>query len=71
MRGFLGTEADAYGTVITVNSTGSPDALFNSLSPGDLCPNFEDGNGGSEGMSLLVNLPEKTGANENKQQLGM
>jgi len=30
-----------------VNSTGSEQALFDSLSPSDLCPLFVDGNGGT------------------------
>lgn len=51
VRGFLGQTATALGTVITVNSTGSPQALFDSLSPSDLCPLFVDGNGGTEQVS--------------------
>jgi acid phosphatase len=47
VRGFLGPNSDTLGTVITVNSTGSPEALGNSLSPSDLCPAFVDGNGGT------------------------
>lgn len=47
VRGYLGPNSDTLGQVITVNSTGSPLALGNSLSPGDLCPNYADGNGGS------------------------
>ncbi|RDW89305.1 acid phosphatase-like protein [Coleophoma cylindrospora] len=47
VRGFLGHLADDLATVITVNSTGSPDAFFDSLSPSDLCPAFVDGNGGT------------------------
>ena len=50
VRGFLGSTASSLGTVVTVNSTGSPEALFDSLSPSDLCPNFVDGNGGTEGQ---------------------
>ncbi|KAH9221119.1 histidine phosphatase superfamily [Leptodontidium sp. 2 PMI_412] len=46
MRGFMGHLATDSGRVITVNATASPDALFNSLSPSNLCPNFVDGNGG-------------------------
>lgn len=55
VRGFLGSTASVLGTVITVNSTGSPEALFDSLSPSDLCPNFVDGNGGTEGQWSLAN----------------
>jgi len=47
VRGFLGTNSDALGTVITVNSTGPPEALGDSLSPSDFCPAFVDGNGGT------------------------
>ncbi|KAH8682989.1 histidine phosphatase superfamily [Tricladium varicosporioides] len=47
VRGFLGPSASTLGQVITVNSTGSPQALFDSLSPSDMCPNFKDGNGGT------------------------
>lgn len=42
----MGHLATNLGQVITVNATASPDALFNSLSPSNLCPNFVDGNGG-------------------------
>ncbi|KAE9374395.1 phosphoglycerate mutase-like protein [Stipitochalara longipes BDJ] len=51
VRGFLGQTATALGTVISVNSTGSPQALFDSLSPSDQCPLFVDGNGGTEQVS--------------------
>jgi acid phosphatase len=47
VRGFLGQTASSLGLVITVNSTGSEQALFDSLSPSDLCPLFVDGNGGT------------------------
>jgi acid phosphatase len=47
VRGFFGPNSDVLGTVITVNSTGSPEALGDSLSPSDLCPTFVDGNGGT------------------------
>ncbi|EPE34607.1 Phosphoglycerate mutase-like protein [Glarea lozoyensis ATCC 20868] len=47
VRGFLGAQASVLGSVITVNSTGSADAVFNSLGPSDQCPAFKDGNGGS------------------------
>ncbi|KAF8859661.1 phosphoglycerate mutase-like protein, partial [Acephala macrosclerotiorum] len=48
VRGFLGSTASSLGQVITINSTGSEQALFDSLSPSDLCPKFVDGNGGTE-----------------------
>jgi acid phosphatase len=47
VRGFLGAQSATLGTVVTVNSTGSPQALFDSLGPSDMCPNFKDGNGGT------------------------
>lgn len=46
-RGYLGADSTTNGTVVTVNSTGSPLALGNSLAPSDLCPAFVDGNGGT------------------------
>jgi acid phosphatase len=45
--GFLRPNSEILGTVITVNSTESPEALRGSLSPSDLCPAFVDGNGGT------------------------
>ncbi|APA14442.1 hypothetical protein SS1G_06333 [Sclerotinia sclerotiorum 1980 UF-70] len=48
VRGFLGPAASSLGMVVTINSTGSDAALFDSLSPSDLCPAFVDGNGGTE-----------------------
>jgi hypothetical protein len=56
MRGFLGAQASVLGSVITVNSTGSTDAVFNSLGPSDLCPAFKDGNGGSNRTSPSSSL---------------
>jgi hypothetical protein len=47
IRGYLGPNSDRLGNVVTVSSTASPQALGNSLSPSDLCPNFVDGNGGT------------------------
>lgn len=47
MRGFLGERAHVDGVVVTVNATGGRgEALFDSLSPSDSCPDFVDGNGG-------------------------
>jgi hypothetical protein len=53
VRGFLGNTASTLGTVITVNSTGSPLALFDSLSPSDQCSNFVDASGGDYGLCSL------------------
>ncbi|KAI9640136.1 hypothetical protein NHQ30_011538 [Ciborinia camelliae] len=51
VRGFLGSSASSLGMVVTVNSKGSEEALFDSLSPGDLCPEFVDGNGGTQQLT--------------------
>jgi acid phosphatase len=51
VRGYLGPNSNTLGQVITVNSTGSPLALGDSLSPSDLCPAFVDGNGGTYATS--------------------
>jgi acid phosphatase len=40
LQGYLYPFAQTYGTVVSVNSTGSPDALGRSLGPSDLCPGF-------------------------------
>ena len=49
VRGFLGNNAATLGSIVTVNAKSNPKALFDSLAPSDLCPNFADGNGGTEG----------------------
>ncbi|KAI2794769.1 hypothetical protein POX_a01370 [Penicillium oxalicum] len=40
VRGYLYEFADTYGTVVSVNSTGSVNAIGNSLGPSDSCPKF-------------------------------
>lgn len=40
VNGYLYEYADTYGTVVSVNSTGSDSAIGNSLGPSDLCPAF-------------------------------
>ncbi|CAI7597179.1 unnamed protein product [Penicillium glandicola] len=40
LNGYLYEYADSYGTVVSVNSTGSPTAIGNSLGPSDSCPAF-------------------------------
>ncbi|KAJ6073322.1 hypothetical protein N7467_011407 [Penicillium canescens] len=40
IRGYLFEYADTYGTVVSVNSTGSNSAIGNSLGPSDSCPAF-------------------------------
>ena len=54
VRGFLGNPASTLGKVVTVDSRGSPLALFDSLGPSDLCPNFKDENGGDKGTIQLI-----------------
>ncbi len=40
VHGYLYEFADTYGTVVSVNSTGSVNAIGNSLGPSDSCPKF-------------------------------
>lgn len=47
VRGFLGVNATNLGHVVSVTSTGSVDAIGNSLGPSDSCPNFVDASGGT------------------------
>ncbi|KAI0471113.1 histidine acid phosphatase [Xylariaceae sp. FL0804] len=46
MRGFLGFAASDNGSVVSVTSEGFPGALGDSLAPSDMCPNFDDSEGG-------------------------
>ncbi|KAI1336217.1 histidine acid phosphatase [Xylariaceae sp. FL0016] len=46
VRGFLGFAATANGSVISVTSKGYPAGTGDSLAPSDMCPNFEDTEGG-------------------------
>ncbi|KAI8631763.1 histidine acid phosphatase [Xylariaceae sp. FL1651] len=46
VQGYLGFNAAAAGSVISVTSKGFPGAIGNSLSPSDQCPNFADSSGG-------------------------
>lgn len=46
LRGYLGAASEHLGTVVTVNSTGSVDAVGDSLAPSDSCPLFDDDSGG-------------------------
>ncbi|EXJ77554.1 hypothetical protein A1O3_09781 [Capronia epimyces CBS 606.96] len=41
MRGFMGTLAEQFGSVVSINSTSSPLATGNSLGPSDSCPLFK------------------------------
>ncbi|RDW69216.1 hypothetical protein BP6252_08236 [Coleophoma cylindrospora] len=40
LQGYLYIYADTYGSVVSINSTASPAALGDSLSPSDMCPAF-------------------------------
>ncbi|ERT01712.1 hypothetical protein HMPREF1624_00006 [Sporothrix schenckii ATCC 58251] len=46
VRGFLGVNATNLGHIVSVTSSGSVDAIGNSLGPSDSCPNFVDVSGG-------------------------
>ncbi|KAI1076310.1 histidine acid phosphatase [Whalleya microplaca] len=46
VRGFLGYAAAQNGSIISVTSKGFPAALGDSLSPSDMCPAFQDSEGG-------------------------
>ncbi|KAI1391245.1 phosphoglycerate mutase-like protein [Hypoxylon trugodes] len=46
VRGFLGATASQKGSVISVTSKGSSASVGDSLAPSDMCPNFEDLEGG-------------------------
>ncbi|KAI1776020.1 phosphoglycerate mutase-like protein [Hypoxylon cercidicola] len=46
VRGFLGFAASRQGSVISVTSRGFPASVGDSLAPSDMCPNFQDEEGG-------------------------
>ncbi|KAH9910101.1 histidine acid phosphatase [Xylariomycetidae sp. FL2044] len=46
VRGFLGFTAAQKGSIVAVTSEGYPAGVGDSLSPSDMCPNFEDTEGG-------------------------
>ncbi|KAK1993958.1 histidine acid phosphatase [Colletotrichum falcatum] len=46
VRGFLGTNATLLGDIIAVTSRGFPGGIGDSLAPSDMCPTFEDNEGG-------------------------
>ncbi|KAI1762994.1 phosphoglycerate mutase-like protein [Hypoxylon sp. FL1150] len=46
VRGFLGFAASKQGSVISVTSKGFPASVGDTLAPSDMCPNFEDTEGG-------------------------
>ncbi|KAF7528208.1 hypothetical protein G7054_g10228 [Neopestalotiopsis clavispora] len=47
VQGYLGFNAAANGSVISVTSKGFSGAIGNSLAPSDMCPNFVDASGGT------------------------
>ncbi|KAI1139045.1 phosphoglycerate mutase-like protein [Hypoxylon sp. FL0543] len=46
IRGFLGATASRTGSIVSVTSKGFPAAVGDSLAPSDMCPNFDDAEGG-------------------------
>jgi hypothetical protein len=48
VRGYLGSFASTYGSVVSVTSKGFAGATGNSLSPSDTCPNFVDTSGSTQ-----------------------
>lgn len=46
VRGFIGPNATVLRKIISVTSKSFASAVGNSLAPSDMCPAFEDGNGG-------------------------
>ncbi|KAJ5316526.1 hypothetical protein N7508_001034 [Penicillium antarcticum] len=51
IRGYLYEYADTYGTVVSVNSTGSNSAIGNSLGPSDSCPKFASTSSGGNNVT--------------------
>ncbi|KAJ5895582.1 phosphoglycerate mutase-like protein [Penicillium taxi] len=49
--GYLYEFADTYGTVVSVNSTGSVNAIGNSLGPSDACPEFSAVSSGGDNVT--------------------
>ncbi|KAH6652199.1 histidine acid phosphatase [Truncatella angustata] len=47
VQGYLGFNAAANGSVISVTSKGFSQAIGDSLAPSDMCPNFADASGGT------------------------
>ncbi|KAK3372197.1 histidine acid phosphatase [Podospora didyma] len=48
LHGFIGPNANRLGNIVSVTSKTFVSALGNSLAPSDMCPNFQDGNGGEQ-----------------------
>ena len=51
VNGYLYEFADDYGTVVSVNSTGSVSAIGNSLGPSDSCPTFASTSSGGDNVT--------------------
>jgi hypothetical protein len=51
VNGYLYEYADAYGTVVSVNSTGSVSAIGNSLGPSGSCPEFAATSSGGKNVT--------------------
>ncbi|EHA28115.1 histidine acid phosphatase [Aspergillus niger ATCC 1015] len=51
VNGYLYEYADTYGTVVSVNSTGSASAIGNSLGPSDMCPAFSSISSGGNNVT--------------------
>ena len=51
VSGYLYEYADTYGTVVSVNSTGSVSAIGNSLGPSDMCPTFSSISSGGNNVT--------------------
>ncbi|KAJ5714456.1 phosphoglycerate mutase-like protein [Penicillium malachiteum] len=51
VNGYLYEFADTYGSVVSVNSTGSVSAIGNSLGPSDSCPTFASTSSGGDNVT--------------------
>ncbi|KAJ5281211.1 phosphoglycerate mutase-like protein [Penicillium angulare] len=51
VNGYLYEFAETYGTVVSVNSTGSTSAIGNSLGPSDSCPTFASTSSGGDNVT--------------------
>ncbi|TDZ14109.1 Acid phosphatase PHO12 [Colletotrichum orbiculare MAFF 240422] len=57
VQGYLGTNATVLGDIVSVTSRGFPGGIGDSLAPSDMCPAFEDTEGGdhvSEWNSIYI-----------------
>lgn len=51
VNGYLYEFADTFGTVVSVNSTGSVNAIGNSLGPSDSCPRYAEVSSGGDNVT--------------------